>query len=35
MKKKQTYVAFTDLEEAYDQAWKDAVLYTLWNRGIK
>ena len=33
--KKQTYVAFIDLEKAYDQAWKDAVLYTLWNRGIK
>ena len=30
--KRQTYVAFIDLEKAHDQAWKDAVLYTLWNR---
>ena len=35
MKKKQTYVAFIDLEKAYDQAWKNAVLYTLRNRRIK
>ena len=35
MKKgKETYKAFIDLEKAYDQDWKDAVLYTLWNRGI-
>ena len=35
MKKgKETYAAFIDLEKAYDQDWKDAVLYTLWNRGI-
>ena len=33
--KKKTYVAFIDLEKAYDQAWKDAVSYTLWNRRIK
>ena len=33
--KKQAYVAFINQEKAYDQAWKDAVLYTLWNRGIK
>ena len=32
---KKTYVAFIDLEKAYDQAGKDTVLYTLWNRGIK
>ena len=31
----KVYVAFIDLEKAYDQAWKDAVLHTLWNRGIK
>ena len=35
MKKgKETYAAFIDLEKAYDQDWKDVVLYTLWNRGI-
>ena len=35
MKKgKGTYAAFIDLEKAYDQDWKDVVLYTLWNRGI-
>ena len=33
--KKQAYVAFINQEKAYDQAWKDAVLYTLWNRGTK
>ena len=33
--KKETYVASIDLEKAYDQAWKDAVLYTLWNIGMK
>ena len=34
-KENETYVAFIDLEKAYDQAWKDAVLYSLWNTGIK
>ena len=33
--KKQAYVAFINQEKAYDQAWKDTVLHTLWNRGIK
>ena len=30
-----TYIAFIDLEKAFDKSWVHGVLFNLWNRGIK
>ena len=32
---KETYVAFIDIEKAYDKVWSNAIFYLLWDRGIK
>ena len=29
------YIAFLDVQKAYDKAWLDAILHTLWQSGIK
>ena len=35
IEKKETYVAFIDLEKAYDKVWSNAIFYLLWERGIE
>ena len=32
---KLTFVAFLDLEKAYDKVWRDGLFYALWNKGIQ
>ena len=32
---KPLYIAFLDIQKAYDKAWLDAILYTLWTSGIR
>jgi hypothetical protein len=32
---KTTYLAFLDLHKAYDRIWKAAVLYNLWEQGVR
>ena len=32
---KETYVAFIDIEKAYDKVWTNAIFYLLWNWEIK
>jgi hypothetical protein len=32
---KAAYAFFLDLKKAYDTAWRDGLLYKLWNRGIR
>ena len=31
----ETYVAFIDLEKAFDKVWSSAIFYLLWKRGIR
>ena len=31
----ETYVAFIDLENAFDKVWSSAIFYPLWKRGIR
>ena len=31
----ETYVAFIDIEKAFDKAWSSAIFYLLWKRGIR
>ena len=31
----ETYVAFVDLEKAFDKVWSSAIFYLLWKRGIR
>ena len=31
----ETYVAFIDLEKAFDKVWGSAIFYLLWRRGIR
>ena len=33
--RKETYVAFIDVEKAHDKVWSNAIFYLLWDRGIK
>ena len=30
-----TYIAFIDLEKAFDKTWVHGVFFNLWNKGIK
>ena len=32
---RQLYIAFLDVQKAYDKAWLDTILYTLWNAGVR
>ena len=32
---KQTFVAFLDLEKAYDKVWRDGLFYNLWKKGVR
>ena len=32
---KETFVAFIDIEKAYDKVWNNAISYLLWDRKIK
>ena len=32
---KETYVAFIDIEKAYDKVWSNSIFYLLWDQGIK
>ena len=32
---KETYVAFIDIEKAYDKVWSNAIFYLLWDQRIK
>ena len=32
---KETYVAFIDIEKAYDMVWSNAIFYLLWDRESK
>ena len=31
----ETYIAFIDIEKAYDKVWSNAIFYLLWDWGIK
>ena len=33
--KKKLYIAYFDLEKAYDRAWKQIIFHTLWQNGVK